>query len=75
MAKARLSTEVTEEDSEKAFKLLYFAMFKKKPKERMEVQRRRPRNASNAAILDEEMETEEPSNEPTSSRTVRQTRR
>lgn len=44
MAKARLSTEVSQEDAEKAFNLLHFAMFKKKPKERLEANRRGQRN-------------------------------
>jgi DNA replication licensing factor MCM3 len=39
MAKARLSTEVSKEDAEKAYNLLHFAMFKKKPKERLETGR------------------------------------
>lgn len=41
MAKARLATEVTKDDAEKAYNLLHFAMFKKKPKERLERAKRR----------------------------------
>lgn len=57
MAKARLSPDVSIGDAEKAYHLLHFAMFKKKPKERMETGRRRAhRNADEEGGGDEEEE-------------------
>lgn len=56
MAKARLSTEVTKGDAEKAFNLLHFAMFKKKPKERLETSRRRQRHGTETSVDEEEEE-------------------
>ncbi|CAD5227406.1 unnamed protein product [Bursaphelenchus okinawaensis] len=40
MTKARLGTKVEKSDAEKAFNLLHFAMFKKKPKERTDKKKR-----------------------------------
>ncbi|KAI6243918.1 DNA replication licensing factor MCM3 [Aphelenchoides fujianensis] len=73
MAKARLGTNVTEDDAEKAFELLQFAMFKKKPKERMKAERRTQNRRENGAQEDEddEMDVEEPAPQ----RETRQTRR
>ncbi|CAD5235004.1 unnamed protein product [Bursaphelenchus xylophilus] len=54
LTKARLGTKVEKSDAEKAFNLLHFAMFKKKPKERMDKKKHNVREED-----DEEMDVEE----------------
>jgi len=58
MAKARMSTEVTRQDAEKAYTLLHFAMFKKKPKERMDNVKHRKKHDNEFDEEDELMETD-----------------
>ncbi|KAI6173760.1 DNA replication licensing factor MCM3 [Aphelenchoides besseyi] len=75
MAKARLSPNVEKIDVKKAYDLLYFAMFKKKSKERMDAQRKNQKNQENEqedANNDENMEVDE---EQTAPRATRRTRR
>lgn len=55
MTKARMGQVVEQSDAEKAYHLLHFAMFKKKPKERMET-RRRPQQHEAEGNEDEDME-------------------
>ncbi|GMT05151.1 hypothetical protein PENTCL1PPCAC_27325, partial [Pristionchus entomophagus] len=73
IAKARLSKTVDRIDAEKAHALLFFACYKEKPKERMEMDERKKRKAGGGGKADEDSGMEEDDEEvvPKSKRNTR----